>query len=179
MKLTLNSEPVRSVGAWLFLGISSILLAGAAAVTGIDRYRAAQLAAGEQRLRELECLALNIYHEARGEPLVGQYAVAEVTLNRVASPQFPDSICAVVFARGWDPTPGSWVGAFSWTIAEVLAAPAGLAWDRALAIASTAIENREAPLVDGALFYHATYVVPEWSLGRERVARIDRHIFYY
>jgi spore germination cell wall hydrolase CwlJ-like protein len=179
MKLSLNSEPARGVGAWLFIGLAGAVLAVAASVTATESYRAAQLAAGEERLRELQCLALNIYYEARGEPLVGQYAVAEVTLNRVASHRFPDSVCAVVYAKAWDGTAGTWVGAFSWTVAAALESPSGLAWDRAVTIAATAFDNQEAPLVDGALFYHATYVQPEWSLGRERVTRIARHLFYY
>ena len=49
-----------------------------------------------RRLEDLRCLAENIYHEARGEPLAGQYAVAEVTMNRVRSREFPNSVCAVV-----------------------------------------------------------------------------------
>lgn len=56
-------------------------------------------------LTAVQCLALNIYHEARGEPLMGQYAVAMVTLNRVGSRHYPDSVCGVVL-QGYQ---------FSWT----------------------------------------------------------------
>jgi spore germination cell wall hydrolase CwlJ-like protein len=52
--------------------------------------------------RELTCLALNVYYEARGEPLAGKYAVAEVTMNRVASPRHPGTVCEVVYEKRWD-----------------------------------------------------------------------------
>ncbi|NIO43392.1 MAG: hypothetical protein GTO41_26515, partial [Burkholderiales bacterium] len=52
--------------------------------------------------QELNCLALNVYHEARGEPMAGQYAVAEVTMNRVASRRYPNTVCKVVFQKKWD-----------------------------------------------------------------------------
>ena len=91
-----------------------------------------------RRAAELRCLAENVYYESRGEPLVGQYAVAEVTMNRVASPEFPDSVCAVVRAKG----------AFSWTYARELEPPYGFEWRRARAVASSVYDNAEAPLVD-------------------------------
>src|SRR5690606_37986041 len=117
----------------------------------------------------LECLAKNVYYEARGEPLVGQYAVAEVTMNRVASPLFPSSVCEVVHARG----------AFSWTYhTATLPEPYGYEWRRAQAVASSVYDNIEAPLVGGALFYHALYVSPDWAATRSQVALIGQHMFY-
>ena len=68
-----------------------------------------------ERALELHCLAENIYYEARGEPLDGQYAVAEVTLNRVRSPYFPKTICAVVHDTRWDSLRHRYVAHFSWT----------------------------------------------------------------
>ncbi len=112
--------------------------------------------------------AENVYYESRGEPLMGQYAVAEVTMNRVASPEFPDSVCAVVRAKG----------AFSWTYAREPEPPYGFEWRRARAVASSVYGNVEAPLVDGALFYHATYVSPDWATSRRQVALLGRHLFY-
>src|SRR5688572_22282571 len=67
------------------------------------RVDVARLELERQRTLELRCLAENIYFEARGEPLKGQYAVAEVTLNRMVSPFFPDSECDVVHEKRWDP----------------------------------------------------------------------------
>jgi len=141
----------------------------------VDQMR---IQAAQQRRADLSCLAENIYHEARGEPLAGQYAVAEVTLNRVTSPLFPATVCAVVHEARWDPGRQRYVGAFSWTELEPMPAPTGLAWERAVSVAATVYDNREAPLVEGALFYHATYIVPNWARTKTRVARIGRHLFY-
>lgn len=121
-----------------------------------------------QRTADLECLSRNVYYEARGEPLAGQYAVAEVTMNRVASANFPDSVCAVVHQRG----------AFSWTYADEMPTPYGYEWRRARAVAGTIYDSMDSPLVDGALFYHATYVSPNWAPTRSQVALIGRHLFY-
>ena len=121
-----------------------------------------------RRAEDLRCLAENVYHEARGEPLVGQYAVAEVTMNRVRSREFPDSVCAVVHQPG----------AFSWTGRNDPPAPSGYEWRRAQAIAGSVYVNSEAPLVAGALYYHATYVSPGWAVTRTQVTRIGRHLFY-
>ena len=120
------------------------------------------------RIAELRCLAENVYYESRGEPLVGQYAVAEVTMNRVMSPEFPDSVCDVVNQRG----------AFSWTYTQDPASPYGYEWRRAQAVASSVYLNAEAPLVSGALFYHATRVSPDWASSRRQVALIGQHLFY-
>lgn len=124
--------------------------------------------AAARRIADLQCLAENVYYEARGEPLVGQYAVAEVTMNRVASREFPDSVCEVVHTRG----------AFSWTYEASLPAPYGYEWRRARAVASSVYDNVEAPLVNGALYYHATHVVPAWAATRTQVALVGRHLFY-
>jgi len=121
-----------------------------------------------QRVEDLQCLAENVYHEARGEPLVGQYAVAEVTMNRVRSREFPDSVCGVVHQRG----------AFSWTHGAGRPAPTGYEWQRAQAIAEAVYDNDEAPLVAGALYYHTTRVSPDWAATRNQVTRIGRHLFY-
>ena len=154
----------------------------AAGVTAVCASAYLLLTAGPseaERLAEIECLAENVYYESRGEPLAGQYAVAEVTMNRVASPLFPDTVCDVVHAGGWSETRQRYVGAFSWTEADSLPVRDGYEWRRAKAVAGTVYENyREAPLVDGALFYHATYVTPSWAHDKYQVTRIGRHLFY-
>ncbi len=134
--------------------------------------------AERQRRTDLACLAENIYFEARGEPLAGQRAVAEVTLNRVASPQFPATICEVVHEENWDPVRKRYLGAFSWTEFDRIPRPRGLEWQRAMEVASTVYDNEEAPLVNGALFYHATHIEPSWAKAKEPVASIGRHVFY-
>lgn len=134
----------------------------------VFKYREAQRAAVRDfHARSVECLALNVYHEARGEPLAGQYAVAEVTLNRKASLGYPKTVCEVVYQKS----------AFSWT-AQAVGRPAGGEWRRALKVADDVYYQRRAAMLPGVLHYHATYVQPAWSRERKRVARIGRHIFY-
>src|SRR2546426_12493052 len=86
--------------------------------------------------RSLACLARNVYFEARGEPAAGQYAVAEVTMNRKTSGRFPRPVCAVVYQKNWDPILGRHVGAFSWTEFNELPAPSGGGWGGALEVAA-------------------------------------------
>ncbi|MGD8577154.1 MAG: cell wall hydrolase [Thiohalophilus sp.] len=128
--------------------------------------------------RELACLARNIYHEARGEPLAGQYAVAEVTLNRVASSRFPDTICEVVFEQRWDRIRKRHVGAFSWTELDKRYQSDSQAFKDARKIAGEVYHKQVEPRVDDALFYHATYIHPSWARTKHKVASIGRHIFY-
>ncbi len=132
----------------------------------------------EQRHADLTCLARNIYFEARGEPIAGQHAVAEVTLNRVDSQRFPRTVCDVVYEKRWDRKRKRYVGAFSWTELDSTARPEGIAWQRAVAAAETVYDNELAPTVHGALFYHANSIEPQWAKTKKEVAKIGRHIFY-
>jgi spore germination cell wall hydrolase CwlJ-like protein len=150
-------------GAIFVATIAVMIVATASVWIDQRRFRAAEL-----QSTELRCLAENVYHEARGEELVGQYAVAEVTMNRVRSEQFPDSVCSVVHQRG----------AFSWTYRTELSEPYGYEWRRAQAVAGSVYANIESPLVNGALFYHAIRVSPEWAATRQQVALVGRHLFY-
>ena len=128
--------------------------------------------------RSLTCLALNVYHEARGEPESGQYAVAEVTMNRVASGRYPNSVCGVVYEKRWDSLRQRYVGAFSWTEFKSVPPPRDSEWQRAQEIAEEVYYRRREPVLAGALFYHANYIRPSWALDKQPVARIGRHIFY-
>ena len=162
-------------------GLYCCLIVGAlvAAFMGVTSQRDAQRAhVREFHARSLDCLARNVYYEARGESIAGQYAVAEVTMNRKAARAYPKTVCEVVYQQNWDPIRGRFVGAFSWTEFDVLAPPAGEAWRRAQKVAYDVYYERHAPTLDGALHFHATYIRPEWSKERERVARIGRHVFY-
>ena len=116
----------------------------------------------------IACLARNVYFEARGEPEAGQYAVAEVTMNRKASGRYPNTVCGVVYEKQ----------AFSWTAVDILPEPEGEAWTRAQEIAEEVYYGRHTPVLNGALFFHATYVKPDWATEKRRVARIGSHIFY-
>ena len=122
----------------------------------------------EFHARNLECLARNVYYEARGEPRAGQYAVAEVTMNRKASPRYPKTVCEVVYQRE----------AFSWTSLRGLEEPSGEAWHYAIRVAEDVYYQRRPATMHGVLHFHATYVKPEWSKERQRVARIGKHVFY-
>ena len=128
--------------------------------------------------RNLNCLARNVYYEARGEPAAGQYAVAEVTMNRTTSQRYPDTVCAVVYQRNWDPIRRRYVAAFSWTEFSELDEPRGEEWQRACKVAEAVYYQTYAPALRGALFFHATYVSPDWAKDKQPVARIGRHIFY-
>jgi N-acetylmuramoyl-L-alanine amidase len=147
---------------------------------GHDRMRAehARIQAEHTRIQELTCLALNVYHEARGEPLVGQYAVAEVTMNRVVSRRYPDTICDVVYEQRWDRIRRRYVGAFSWTELDSTEELRTKEWSRALKVAEAVYDEREKPMLQGALFYHARTIRPSWARGKQPVARIGAHVFY-
>lgn len=118
-----------------------------------------------------ECLALNIYHEARGEPEEGQIAVAHVTLNRVESPRFPNNICSVVWQSGQ----------FSWTQDGRSDIPRDrAAWVRSQELADIALDWHDMgeDFSHGATFYHANYVNPFWASIFDHVVTIGVHIFY-
>ena len=157
---------------WLFALLPVTFVAGIALLLR-------GLSAQQQHAAELTCLALNIYHEARSEPQAGQVAVAEVTLNRVASKHYPDSVCEVVYEQRWDRIRQRRVGAFSWTERGRLEPPTGAAWSQAIDIARRIYQGQQPATVDGALFYHATYVQPSWSRYKHPVARIGKHVFYH
>jgi N-acetylmuramoyl-L-alanine amidase len=125
--------------------------------------------------KALQCLALNVYHEARSEPVVGQVAVAAVTLNRVASQSFPDSVCGVVEQGGQELNHCQ----FSWWCDGRTDAPRNKeAWQEALRVSLLALSGKAHDPTGGALYYHTTSVHPRWSKVFKRTARIGRHVFY-
>ncbi len=119
---------------------------------------------------EMHCLAGAVYFEARGEPLAGQLAVAQVIINRTQDDRFPASYCAVVHQpaqfsfvkRGHMPTPRT----------------SSPAWAKARAIARIAHQGMWRSEAEDAVFFHARYVRPKWSHRKQRLAQIDTHIFY-
>ena len=126
----------------------------------------------------MQCLAENIYFEARGEPLAGQYAVAEVTLNRTHARNFPHTICQVVHESRWDPNRRRFVADFSWTERGALFPEDAAAWRQAVTVAEGAYQELHAPVVPGALYYHATNVQPGWAKTRKVIGTIGNHVFY-
>jgi N-acetylmuramoyl-L-alanine amidase len=136
------------------------------------------IARARRRANDLQCLAENVYFEARGEPLQGQYAVAEVTLNRTEAPDFPHTICAVVHETRWDPSRRRFVADFSWTELRERSPDNGSAWRQAMTVATAVYDDVNEPVVPGALFYHATSIRPAWSRSKRKIATIGNHIFY-
>ncbi len=125
--------------------------------------------------RALRCLTQAIYYEAALEPTDGQQAVAQVVLNRVRDPNYPNSVCGVVF-QGAERVTGC---QFSFTCDGSLArAPARWAWDRADKVARAALAGHVAVQVGTATHYHADYVLPYWSPTLGKITKIGAHIFY-
>ncbi|HXB18345.1 MAG TPA: cell wall hydrolase [Steroidobacteraceae bacterium] len=168
--------------ALLLLAVAGVIYLAYRDGTSIEPVRIETVQRDEARARQraddLQCLAENIYFEARGEPLAGQYAVAEVTLNRTHARNFPRTICAVVHERRWDPVHRRHVADFSWTAQGPLSPEDGAAWKQAMTVANAAYDELSPSLVPEALFYHATSVQPDWARSRHAVATIGNHIFY-
>jgi N-acetylmuramoyl-L-alanine amidase len=120
--------------------------------------------------RDITCLALNIYHEARGESRAGQYAVANVTMNRTQSRHYPDEVCQVVFQKNWDRKRQRYVGAFSWTEISSRSDKNSKEWKQALEIADSAYNGTSESAARDALFYHAYYIKPRWAKNKKPVA---------
>lgn len=158
-------------GAWIFAGVLGVGLITLATLmyVAVD---------GKVDHRDLNCLARNIYYEARGEPESGKRAVAKVTLNRVASSRFPDSICKVVYEQRWDKRRKRYVGAFAWTELDHLPKLKRKQWQLAWKAAEDVYENPQSVDLKGALFYHANRIKPRWAKEKKRIKKIGHHIFY-
>jgi N-acetylmuramoyl-L-alanine amidase len=126
----------------------------------------------------LICLAANIFYEARGEPILGQYAVAAVTMNRAGDD--PAKVCEVVLARHQ----------FSWTTSRVVATHRGpvlrraaepqdaFAWMIALKIARNVLAGNKIDMTHGSTYFHTAAARPYWRAHFRRVVMIGSHIFY-
>ena len=134
------------------------------------------------------CLALNTYHEAKNQSLVGQIATAQVVMNRVEDNRFPNTICEVVKQGTTRP---SWEDPekeypikhrcqFSWYCDGKDDTPKNeKAWKKAQEDAFLVIYDKiKLDVTEGATHYHATYVRPSWAKTKKRTTRIEKHIFY-
>lgn len=162
------------------------------AMVGIGAYhiQEAQAQQAVQRISEEDkyCLQQNIFWEARNQSTLGQVAVAWVTLNRLESNRFPDTICGVV-KQGRQNADGSMVRnqcQFSWYCdGKSDRVPnnviAQRAWEDAGLVAEVVlldwVRNKTSP-VSAAVMYHADYVNPYWAASYDQVVQIDSHIFY-
>jgi len=124
-----------------------------------------------QMNRDINCLALNVYHESRGEPVEGQIAVAYVTMNRVEHDHWPETICDVVYQKHQ----------FSWVKLKKDHTPRNEdLWETAQYVARNVYEGLVPDNTNGSVFYHANYVNPSWAKKHHTIeqVRIGVHIFY-
>jgi spore germination cell wall hydrolase CwlJ-like protein len=123
--------------------------------------------------KQIDCLADNIYHEAGYEPEQGKVAVALVTLNRTQDPRFPKDICSVVKQKV------NYTCQFTWFCENKQTNREKEAYERARQVALHVYANYDMirDFTQGALYYHADYVRPNWK-GLEKTTVIGRHIFY-
>jgi hypothetical protein len=125
--------------------------------------------------QSLECLTQAVYYEARNQSADGQRAVAQVVLNRVRHPSYPNSVCGVVF-QGSERSTGC---QFSFTCdGSMYRSIEPLAWERAQRIAAAALSGNVYRPVGLALNYHTTAIRPYWAPSLARQAVIGDHIFY-
>ena len=131
-----------------------------------------RFAAGAPLDEQANCMAVAVYHEARGETLEGQLAVARVIMNRAASGKYPTTWCGVV-KQPWQ---FSFVNPRSGYMPGVDEGSA--AWRKAQGITRLAMANAVPSLPTDCLWYHADYVAPSWGRRLTRVDKIGAHIFY-
>lgn len=144
------------------------------------------------------CLATNIYHEARGEPVAGQVAVANVTLNRVTDRRWPGTVCGVVRQAARDPETREVAlhrCQFSWYCdgyereisfsrahfrkdVETIRDIETRAWVTAVEVALLVKRGQVLDNTEGATHYHARRVRPGWARFYTKTAQYGRHIFY-
>ena len=139
---------------------------------------------------EVNCLALNIYHEARNQPFNGKLAVGYVTLNRVNSKKFPNTVCNVVKqglkSKWWKETHGKDVPLknkchFSWWCDGKSDVPTEHnVWLMTQALAFQLYYKNffTFDITNGATHYHADYVNPYWAKKKTKIIKIKNHIFY-
>ena len=156
----------------------------------------AMVEAPEDKSASIKCLALNMYHEARGQGSAGLLGVSSVVMNRVRDKRFPNTICGVIYQG---PTRESWKTRqtsdpndakfypiknrcqFSWYCDGRSDEPKDKkTYKRILTIAKSIVYNdiNFIDITDGATFYHADYVKPAWAKVKTRTTRIGNHIFY-
>lgn len=127
--------------------------------------------------RQLQCMTKNVYWEAASEPFEGKVAVAQVTMNRMMSGKFPDSVCGVVEQK--TSFYKNVVCQFSWFCEtnHVTKPVYKKMYDESGEVAKMVmLEGFRLPNLKDAMYYHADYVNPRWN--KEKITQIGRHIFY-
>jgi spore germination cell wall hydrolase CwlJ-like protein len=118
---------------------------------------------------DIECLTKNIYYEAGVEDHRGKYAVAHVTVNRLKTGKWGDTICKVVYAKKQ----------FSWTLSKKLPRPDSRVWAESEAIARSVLAGYRVRGLAKSLYYHAIYIKdPKWADTTHEAGQIGNHVFY-
>jgi spore germination cell wall hydrolase CwlJ-like protein len=132
-------------------------------------------ATGDERDRAILCMTQAVYYEAGLEPLEGEQAVAQTVLNRMRHPDFPKSVCGVVY-QGSQMSTGC---QFSFTCDGSLArVPMEPYWSRAREVAEASLDGFVAKAIGPATNYHADYVFPRWGPQMVKIVQLGAHIFY-
>lgn len=154
----------------------SVAVATASALLAHGAQASMPLASAEsEHERATTCMATAIAYEAGNEPLAGQLAVAEVIVNRTRDPQYPKSICDVVYQGSDRPSGCQFSFACDGSLRRILSVRM---MEKAHAVAEVALGPDYSPHVGGATHYHADYIAPRWASRLVRVTQIGRHIFY-
>lgn len=167
---------------WLIIGFLSVIAIGQAVyikkymneITAENDYESVSVA---QLRKDLDCMAINIYREGGYEPIEGRIAIAQVTMNRVAHPDFPNDVCGVVYQKS--KVSNKVICQFSWYCDRTHRnRPINeKAYNESYEVAKKVIlEGFRLESLEEALYYHANYVRPRWRL--ERIGQIGTHIFY-
>mgnify|MGYP003132292725 CR=1 FL=1 len=127
------------------------------------------------------CLALNIFFEARNQPLQGQVAVTQVVLNRVSDPEYPDKICDVVFQAQKNKSGRILRNRcqFSWFCDGKSDVPHdidALRWANHVAI--SVLYGLHPDITNGATHYHSNKVRPKWAVSMKKTVEIGDHMFF-
>ena len=162
---TVPAAPTASVAADVAREASILQGAGWPLYALVDKF-----SAGAPLTDEANCIAVAVYHEARGETLEGQLAVAKVIMNRASSGKYPTSWCGVV-KQPWQ---FSFVRQGRFPSVDQRSA----AWRKALGVTRLAVANAVQSVPEDCLWYHADYVAPSWGRRLTRVEKIGAHIFY-
>ena len=126
----------------------------------------------DKRKVEIECLARNMYYEARGEGTKGMLAVGHVTMNRVNSKRFPSSVCGVVTQKYKKTCQ------FSWVCMSKLPSIRPEHYEKIRVMAVMVYDGHLRDVTRGATFFHNTRVAPVWSRTKRVTTQIGSHIFY-
>jgi len=126
----------------------------------------------------VNCLALNIYHEAKNQSVVGMVAVAETTMNRVQDERWPSTVCEVVKQRRNGVCQFSWYCDGKSDRPKIHIPLERHKWIVSIHIAQAVIENGTRPITHGSLWYHSVKVKPYWADAYQQTVQIEDHIFY-